>query len=115
MAEKTFQTRIVELRSEEGNLSQEGLARVLGVSKGTVQGWESGTALPRGTTLVILAEKFPGWSVDYLLGLSDVRERLTEPGGEAGADRPDGRERGLREAEDLDRPTPRTRRSTRAG
>lgn len=115
VAEKTFRTRIVELRAEEGDLSQEGLARALGVSKGTVQGWESGAALPRGTTLVTLAEKFPRWSVDYLLGLTDVRERVTAPDEAAASGRLVERERGLREAEALDRPKPKPRRSKQAG
>lgn len=115
VAEKTFRTRIVELRSEEGDLSQEGLARALGVSKGTIQGWESGAALPRGATLLTLAEKFPGWSVDYLLGLTDIRERVAGPGEGAATGGSAERERGLKEAEALDRPKPKPRRSTQAG
>lgn len=71
MAAEAFRTRIVALRKAHG-LSQEDLARLVGVSKGAVQQWEAGTSVPRGTHLAIIGETFQGWSVDYLLGVPNA-------------------------------------------
>ncbi|MGD9695241.1 MAG: helix-turn-helix domain-containing protein [Thermoleophilia bacterium] len=69
MAIGVFKERLVELRAANG-LSQEKLAAALDVSKGAVQGWEGGQNLPQGATLLRIGELY-GWSVDYLLGLTD--------------------------------------------
>ncbi len=63
--------RIRELRQEK-NLSQEELARLLGVDRSTVAKWEIGTNLPRAEKLITLAKIF-GCSVDKLF-TSDKNE-----------------------------------------
>ncbi len=57
--------RIRELRQEK-HLSQEELARFLGVDRSAVAKWETGTNLPRTEKLMTLAKVF-GCSVDKLL------------------------------------------------
>lgn len=57
--------RIRELRQEK-QLSQEELARLLGVDRSAVAKWETGTNLPRTEKLMMLAKVF-GCSVDELL------------------------------------------------
>lgn len=112
MAGEAFRTRIVELRNAH-HLSQEELAQAVGVTKGAVQGWEAGTSMPRGGHLALIGETFPDFTTDYLLGLTDARS--TSPGAAAASDRTAARERGLDEAEGLERPKTRPRRSKRAG
>lgn len=70
MVAAEFKSRIVALRKQEG-LSQEDLAREVGVSKGAVQGWESGSSMPRGGHLVTIGRRFPRWTIDWLLGLTE--------------------------------------------
>ena len=57
--------RIRELRQEK-QLSQEELARLLGVDRSAVAKWETGTNLPRAEKLIMMARIF-GCSVDELL------------------------------------------------
>ena len=57
--------RIRELRQEK-QLSQEELARLLGVDRSAVAKWETGTNLPRAEKLIMMAKVF-GCSVDELL------------------------------------------------
>lgn len=53
------------------NLSQEGLASIIGVSKSTIGMYEQGKRIPKAdATLKKLAEYF-NVSIDYLMGLSD--------------------------------------------
>ena len=69
--------RLKRLR-EETNTTQAELAEELGYKNyTTITKWESGTNLPRGKELKLLAEKF-GVSSDYILGLSDVRRIESE-------------------------------------
>lgn len=67
-----FAHNLKRLRAQE-NVSQEGLAAALDVSKGSVQGWERGDYLPAAETLVRLGRLFPDWSLDYMLGLTSVK------------------------------------------
>ena len=68
----TFAERFKQLREESG-LTQEELARRLGVSKGTVGNYESGVRTPRKLDdLNSLADYF-NVEIDYLLGRSNDR------------------------------------------
>ena len=66
-----FPSQLRELRKEKG-ISQEILARDLGVSKSTIGLYETGDTLPDAQTLHDLAVYF-GVSADWLLGLSRAR------------------------------------------
>ena len=66
-----FPSQLRELRKEKG-ISQETLARDLGVSKSTIGLYETGDTLPDAKTLHDLAVYF-GVSSDWLLGLSKTR------------------------------------------
>ena len=70
-----FPTQLRELRKEKG-VSQETVARDLGVSKSTIGLYETGDTLPDVKTLSDLA-KYYGVSADYLAGLSNVRSSNT--------------------------------------
>lgn len=63
-----FPSQLRELRKEKG-ISQEVLAKTLGVSKSTVGLWETGDTLPDAKALHDIAVYFKVTS-DYLLGLS---------------------------------------------
>lgn len=65
-----FPTQLRELRAKKG-ISQEGLSKVLGVSKSTLGLWENGDTLPDAKSLHDLAIYY-GVSSDYLIGLSKV-------------------------------------------
>lgn len=67
-----FPSQLRELRGGRG-ISQETLARDLGVSKSTIGLYETGDTLPDAQTLHDLAVYF-GVSADWLLGLSDYRD-----------------------------------------
>ena len=68
-----FSVRIRFLRKERG-LKQQELADALSVKLRTYQGYEYGESYPEVAKLLAIAEFF-GVSLDYLMGLSDVRER----------------------------------------
>lgn len=72
-----FSERLRELR-EKKDLSQRELARILGVSPGTVTAWEVGRNEPNHETLRRLADLFDT-TVDYLLGLTDDPKRRHLP------------------------------------
>ena len=63
-----FPSQLRDLRKEKG-VSQETVARDLGVSKSTIGLYETGDTLPDAKTLYALA-KYYAVSADYLLGLS---------------------------------------------
>ena len=67
--------RIRELRDKKG-IKQGELAKILGVSQGTLSGWENGKYEIANASLFALAEFF-GVSVDYILG-SDAPQRVRE-------------------------------------
>lgn len=66
--------RIKELR-ERRNLNQEGLAQKISVSQSTISAYEVGERTPDLSTLISLAQFFDV-SVDYLIGLSNVKQRI---------------------------------------
>lgn len=68
-----FSSRIRELRLELGKTQQD-MADIFSVRVRTYQCYEYGQSYPNVTSLIAIADFF-GVSVDYLLGLSDVRER----------------------------------------
>ena len=64
-----FKERLKELRSEKG-LSQQQLAKLIGVSQKAIDFWEKGINEPKASYVVALS-KFFDISADYLLGLID--------------------------------------------
>lgn len=66
---------IAELRKDKGLLQKE-LARLLGVSIGTVSNYETGVHNPEIETLIKLADYF-NVSVDYMLGRIKFRADLS--------------------------------------
>lgn len=70
---EAFPERLRELRSEAG-LTQVQLSDRLALDRTTVSGYESGKSTPDVYILLQIADIF-GVSVDFLLGLTDVRER----------------------------------------
>lgn len=61
--------RLRKLRREK-NLTQSALAEEIGVTRASVNAWESGAGLPNAQCIISLA-KFFCTSSDYLLGLDD--------------------------------------------
>ncbi len=70
-----FADRLRQLRTER-SLSQYQLAQALNVSRGLIGNYELGTREPDYETLAMLAEYF-GVSADFILGLTDIRHRIT--------------------------------------
>ena len=68
--------RLAELRKEK-SMSQEKLAKRIGVSRSAVAMWETGASQPDNETLVKLADMM-STTTDYLLGISDVRTRTPD-------------------------------------
>jgi len=68
-----FASRIKQLRKER-KLKQQEVADQFSVKLRTYQGYEYGESYPEVAKLLAIADFF-GVSVDYLMGLSDVRER----------------------------------------
>ncbi|WP_197068345.1 helix-turn-helix domain-containing protein [Candidatus Soleaferrea massiliensis] len=66
--------RLKELR-EEQRLNQEGLALKLHVSQSTISAYEIGERTPDLETLLTIA-KFFNISLDYLVGLSNVKQTI---------------------------------------
>ncbi len=64
-----FKERLKELRIEK-NLTQNKLAKLVGMSKMTISHWESGYCEPSIAQLVMLSNLFEV-SVDYLVGKID--------------------------------------------
>lgn len=65
-----FSTRLKDLRAQSA-LSQEQLARRIGVSRQAITKWESGAGRPELESLIALADVF-AVSVDALLGVDDA-------------------------------------------
>ncbi len=65
-----FSTRLKDLRAQSA-LSQEQLARRIGVSRQAITKWESGAGRPELESLVALADVF-AVSIDALLGIDDA-------------------------------------------
>ena len=68
--------RLKELR-EKRRLNQEGLALKLSVSQSTISAYEIGERTPDLETLIAIANFF-NVSLDYLVGLSEVKQRITQ-------------------------------------
>ena len=64
-----FKERLKELRIEK-NLTQDKLAKLVGMSKMTISHWESGYCEPSIAQLIMLSNLFEV-SVDYLVGKID--------------------------------------------
>ena len=64
-----FKERLKELRIEK-NLTQDKLAKLVGMSKMTISHWESGYCEPSIAQLVMLSNLFEV-SVDFLVGKID--------------------------------------------
>ena len=73
-----FAENLRELRKGR-NLSQEGLAELLGVSRQAVSKWEQGEGYPEAETLLLLARELKV-SLDHLMGLEVNRK----PSGDVG-------------------------------
>lgn len=69
-------SRIKELRKEK-SLSQEKLAKKLGVSRSTVSMWEIEQSEPDIQALIKLSSVFD-CSLDYLTGKSNIKKELSE-------------------------------------
>ena len=65
--------RLKELRDEAG-LSQGDIAEKFSVAQNTVSSWENGKRDPDTDTVKKIAAFF-GVSIDYLLGVSDIKKR----------------------------------------
>lgn len=63
--------RLRELREQRG-ISQKELGQMFDVKQNTISNWENGTRDPDTTTLAKLADFFDV-SLDYLLGLTDIK------------------------------------------
>ncbi len=68
----TFGERLYSLRKQQ-ELNQEHLAEKVGISRHTIQRWESGETQPIADDLSKLANIF-NVSVDYLIGRSDKKQ-----------------------------------------
>ena len=68
--------RLKELR-EQRRLNQEGLAMKLNVSQSTISAYEIGERTPDLEMLIEMADFF-GVSLDYLVGLSDVKQNISQ-------------------------------------
>ncbi len=62
--------RIVFLR-ESNNLTQSALAKILGITRSSVNAWEMGISTPSTQYIVEIAQHF-GISTDYLLGIQST-------------------------------------------
>lgn len=68
--------RLKELR-EQRRLNQEGLALKLNVSQSTISAYETSERVPDLKTLIEIANFFCV-SIDYLAGLSDLKQQIRE-------------------------------------
>lgn len=71
--EGKIRERLIQLREEVG-LTQEQLAKEIGVSRSAVRSWETGENLPNAHALLHLSERY-GVPIDYLFG-RDTQESL---------------------------------------
>lgn len=81
-----FAKRLKELRKEAG-IRQDDIAKDIGVTKGTVSKWETGSRMPEMETLEALAEYY-STTLAYLTGQTDERYapgNMTDEDMEAGA------------------------------
>jgi transcriptional regulator with XRE-family HTH domain len=69
---ETFAQRLKKLRKKRG-LTQDNLARTVGMSRFTVMDWESGKRTPSTGDLILIAKALET-SISYLLGESDIAD-----------------------------------------
>ncbi|MBR6778999.1 MAG: helix-turn-helix transcriptional regulator [Clostridia bacterium] len=69
MKEDTISIRLKDLRLEN-NLSQQKLAKLIGVTQKAIDFWEKGINEPKASYIIKLAKYFQV-STDYLLGVED--------------------------------------------
>lgn len=74
MTDNIFGERLKELRERSG-LKRTQCERKIGYNADTFWRWEKGKVIPNGKALIDLATFFDV-STDYLLGLTDKKERL---------------------------------------
>ena len=67
--DKKFSQRLFELRQER-NMSQDALAKAIGVSQKSIDFWEKNISEPKKSYIIKLALFF-NVSSDYLIGLKD--------------------------------------------
>lgn len=72
----SFGSKLKQLRTEK-KLKQEDLSKLLNVSRQSVSKYETNERFPDKEILVTLS-KFFNVSIDYLLGLTDIREPAEE-------------------------------------
>ena len=72
-----FSQRFVALRKSH-KMTQEKIGELLNMSQRSIANWESGDRFPSISTLIDLSDKFDV-SIDYLLGLSDIPDKLKQP------------------------------------
>lgn len=75
--EKDYLIRLKSLR-EENNLSQQAVANILNVSQRTYSYYENGRTIP--PRLLITLAKYYNVSMDYMLGISNEKDKkIKEP------------------------------------
>ena len=70
----SFNEIFKELRKSK-KLKQWEIAAIFNTDRSTITKWETGKSKPSHDTMIMIADYF-GVSMDYLLGVSDVREEL---------------------------------------
>lgn len=75
MNDNVFGSRLKKLRKEKG-LTQKKLAKKLGYDNSTISAWEIGKQEPCGVYPIADVAVFFNVSADYLVGLSNKKERL---------------------------------------
>ncbi len=71
---REFKETILILRTEKG-ITQEELAKTLGIAKSTIAMWETGDRTPTKNAYEAIADLF-NVDIDYLYGRSDVRQKV---------------------------------------
>lgn len=74
--QNNLSTRLKLLRKEKG-ISQYKLAENLNLSRGLLSNYEQGSRAPDYDTLILIADYY-NVSVDYLLGITNVKKRLLD-------------------------------------
>ena len=72
----TLADRIKELREQLG-ITQSELARRVGLTRSSINGWEMGLAVPSTATIVELAKTF-SVTTDYLLGMTESKTLMVD-------------------------------------
>lgn len=70
-----MENRIQMLRKEK-NITQDDLAKIIGVVRSTIGGYERNAIFPSQDKLILLSQYF-GVSSDYIIGKSDIRNELS--------------------------------------